>query len=239
MLTPYRIKITEKLMATSKNQRTIKLINAGHNPFHIPADMVLIDLISDSGTGAMSSRQWASMIEAREDFSGQKEAADLISTVRRIFGFNYVQPVHQGRAAENILFKLTLKPGDMVVSNTHFETTRANIESVGGKAIDLPDLRPPFCGNINIDRLQNLITKKTPKMVIMTITSNINGGQPVSIKNLEQVKNLCLKNKIPVVFDASRFAGNAFLNKDNLDLKYNIQRIVKKMFKLCDLASLR
>ncbi len=238
MLTPYRIKITEKIISTTRKQRAAVLASAGYNPFQIPADKVLIDLISDSGTGAMSSQQWASMIQAREDFSGQKASADLVKTIRRIFGFRYVQPVHQGRAAENILFKLKVKSGDIVAANTHFETTRANIESLGGKAIDLPDLKLPFSGNINIPRLEKQIKKEKPVMIIMTITNNINGGQPVSIKNLEQVKNRCQKSKIPVIIDASRFAGNAFLNKEYLGLKIGILNVVKIMFKFCDIAYL-
>ncbi len=235
---PYRTKIADRLVVTTRRQRMSALISAGYNPFQIPADMVSIDLISDSGTGAMSSRQWAAAIEAREDFSGQKSSFDLVSTVRGIFGLPLVQPVHQGRTAENILFALMLKKGDTVVSNTLFETTRANIEALGCRAIDLPGLKPPFCGNINLDRLQQAIAGKTPRIVIMTITNNINGGQPVSIDNLRQVKTICRKPGIPVVFDASRFAGNAFLNKEHLASRTSVQDIVKTMFRFSDSAYL-
>ncbi len=173
---PYRIKIIEPLRKTSRALRTKVLEHVGYNLFQIPAQYVYLDLISDSGTGAMSASAWARMIEAEEDFSGQKSAQEFLDTAREITGFEYIQPVHQGRTAENILFHLLFKKGDVILSNTHFETTHANLERIGCKPVDIPDLQPPFCGNIDIHRLRRTLTiQKRVKAVIITITNKIKG----------------------------------------------------------------
>jgi tyrosine phenol-lyase len=228
---PYRIKIVEPLIKTTKNIRRKVLQKAGYNPFLIPAKYVTIDLVSDSGTGAMSSDQLSEMIKAREDFAGQKTSEDFINIAKEITNFPYIQPVHQGRTAENILFKILLKPGDIVLSNTHFETTRGNIESLGCKAIDIPKPKPPFYGNIDIDKLAKFIKRsKRVKMVILTMTNNTNGGQPISLDNI--------RRKILLVFDACRIADNAFLIKDYTKSRLSIKKICQNKFRFADIVYL-
>ncbi len=236
---PYRIKIVEPLHKTSRAVRNRILENAGYNLFQIPARYVFIDLISDSGTGAMSASAWARILEAEEDFSGQKSACELLDTAREITGFPYIQPVHQGRTAENILFKLLFKKGDVILSNTHFETTHANLMTIGCKPIDIPDLTPPFCGNINIQKLTSMLSKqKNIKAVIMTITNNIKGGQPVSLENIKQTSKMLKMKKLPLIFDASRFADNAFMIKKYANSKKSILSICREMFSNCDILYL-
>src|SRR5512137_782278 len=153
MFEPYRVKVVEPLMMTGKKERRRALAAAGYNPFLIPARSVTFDLISDSGTGAMSAGQWARMFSAREDFSGQEAYDDFVKTAAGLTGFPLVQPLHQGRSAESILFRVMLKPGGLVCANTHFETTRANIEACGCRAVDLPGPRAPFNGDLDLARL--------------------------------------------------------------------------------------
>jgi len=233
---PYRIKIVEPLNDAPKVIRKKELKAAGYNTFLIPAKYVLIDLISDSGTGAMSSEQWANMVLAREDFSGQAAYDAFLKTAIKITGMAHIQPVHQGRAAENILFKMLLKPGETVLSNTLFETTRDNIESMGSQAIDLLKPAPPFCGNIDIDRLHSHLEKNPRvRMLILTLTNNTKGGQPVALTNLKEARAIAKKNHIWLVFDASRFADNAYLNKEYSRLKTTVRQICRKTFDLCDI----
>ncbi len=236
---PYRIKVVEPLKKTSRIERYRILKQVGYNLFLIPAQYVYLDFISDSGTGAMSARAWARMIEAEEDFSGQKSSEDFIKTACKITNFPYIQPVHQGRTAENILFNLLFKRGDVILSNTHFETTRANLENIGCLPIDIPDLTPPFCGNIDLDRLETLVKReKKIKGVIMTITNNIKGGQPVSLENIKQTHRIIKQREIFLIFDASRFADNAYFIKKHLKTKKTILQICHEMFGLCDILYL-
>uniref|UniRef100_A0A7C4XLZ4 Tryptophanase n=1 Tax=candidate division WOR-3 bacterium TaxID=2052148 RepID=A0A7C4XLZ4_UNCW3 len=235
---PYRIKVIEPIRKITKRERERALIAADYNLFLIPAREVFIDLISDSGTGAMSASAWAKIIEAEEDFCGQKSNADFKRIAREITKFPYIQPVHQGRAAERLLFSLILKAKDTVLSNTHFETTRANIEEIGATAIDLPSLKPPYCGNIDLNRLEEIIKKKRVRLIIMTLTNNIKGGQPVSLENIRETYKLSRKNNILLVFDASRFADNAFFIKKYSGNKKSIKEVCQEMFQFCDIIYL-
>lgn len=236
---PYRIKVVEPLKKTSRLQRRRILKVAGYNLFLIPARYVYLDFISDSGTGAMSSRAWAEMIEAEEDFSGQKSSEEFIRTAQEITGFPYIQPVHQGRTAENILFSLLFKKGDKILSNTHFETTRANLEKIGCQVIDIPDFTPPFCGNIDLNLLESMIKKdKYVRGVILTLTNNVKGGQPISLENIKETHRLLKKKNGILIFDASRFADNAYFIKKYSNSKETILKICKKMFSYCDILYL-
>jgi len=239
MYPPFRIKITERLPVVSRKQRYAALQRAGFNPFAIPANTITVDLISDSGTGAMSIEQWQALFRASEDFSGQQAYNDFVRTARWLFGMRYVQPVHQGRAAENLLFHLLLRPGDIAVSNTHFETTRDNIESLGCRAIDLPCFARPYCGDMSIKRLTTLLhSAQAVRCIILTITSNIRGGQPVSFRNMRQIKTAVRRYNIPVIFDASRFADNAYFLQQHTSRTASIHRICRRMFSCADIIYL-
>jgi tryptophanase len=234
---PYRIKVVEPIPRVSRRVRLRVLRNAGYNMFQIPAKYVTIDLISDSGTGAMSSHQWASMLNAREDFAGQQSSESFIRTAQKLTGLRYIQPVHQGRTAESILFRLLLKRGDVVLANTHFETTRANVEALDCRAIDLPSSEWPYLGNIAVDRIEQYIRKyKRVRMVILTITSNIKGGQPMSLKNIAVTSKLCKKHGLLLVLDACRFADNAYLIKEYDRLRGSVGAICNRIFGYCDMA---
>ncbi len=239
MYEPYRIKTVEPLPYVSKAAREKILAAAGYNPFHIAADSVEIDLISDSGTGAMSSRQWSEVVGAREDFSGQQSYTDFVATARDILGFRYIQPVHQGRAAESLLFRLLLQPGDVALSNTFFETTRSNIEALGCEAVDLPDPGPPFCGNIHLERLEQALRRHArARLVVMTVTSNIMGGQPVALDNIVRARELAEARGATLVLDASRFAGNAFLVKELTRSRRSLRRLCCEIFAASHIAYL-
>jgi len=236
---PYRIKVVEPLPVTSPKKRRKILEIAGYNPFLIPAQYVTIDLVSDSGTGAMTSEQWAAMLRAREDFAGQTTHAEFIETAQALTGFPYIQPVHQGRGAESMLFSLLLRPGDTVVSNTHFETTRGNVLALGCHAVDLPSQEQVFPGNIDMRALAKAMNRRrAARLVILTITNNIMGGQPVSMANIAQTKRIAKKHGIPLILDASRFADNAFLIKDRGEVKKSIRTICRQMFGLADMIYL-
>jgi tryptophanase len=234
---PYRIKVVEPIPKISKRLRANVLHSAGYNMFQVPARYVMIDLISDSGTGAMTAQQWASMLNAREDFAGQQSSERFILATQKVTGLEYIQPVHQGRTAEDILFGLLLRKGDVVLANTHFETTRANIESLGCRAIDLPSNELPYLGNIDVERMKQQFRRhKRVRMVILTITSNINGGQPVSIANIALARRLTREYHALLVLDACRFADNAYLIKEYGRLRSNVKSIGKRIFGYCDMA---
>ncbi len=239
MWEPYRIKVVEPLPITTRKKRKKILERAGYNPFLIPARYVTIDLISDSGTGAMTAQQWASMIQAREDFAGQTSFGEFADAATSLTGFPYIQPVHQGRSAENILFGMLLKAGDTVVANTHFETTRGNIESHGCHALDLPSGELPFYGNIDLPQLRKTITqRKRVKLIVLTITSNILGGQPVSLANITQARRIARQHGVELLLDASRFADNAFFIKHHGESRDSIRTICRKIFQSADIAYL-
>jgi tyrosine phenol-lyase len=223
IIEPFRIKSVEPIRWTTRSQRE-KLLRAAHyNLFLLNADDVLIDLLTDSGTGAMSTHQWAAIMEGDESYAGSKSFERFRTSVQEIFGFRHVIPTHQGRAAERILFGVTCKKGDVVPNNTHFDTTRANIEFVGAEAVDLvipegrePQNKYPFKGNMDVGALEALIDRvgrKHVPLVMLTVTNNSGGGQPVSMENIRQVSAICRKHKIPLYFDACRFAENSYFIK--------------------------
>jgi tyrosine phenol-lyase len=223
IIEPFRIKSVEPIRWTTRSQRE-KLLRAAHyNLFLLNADDVLIDLLTDSGTGAMSTHQWAAIMEGDESYAGSKSFERFRASVQDIFGYRHVIPTHQGRAAERILFGVTCKKGDVVPNNTHFDTTRANVEFVGAEAIDLviaegrePQRRHPFKGNMDVEALEALIDRvgrEHVPLVMLTVTNNSGGGQPVSMENIRQVSAVCRKHKIPLYFDACRFAENSYFIK--------------------------
>jgi tryptophanase len=239
MYEPYRVKVVESLPVVPPSARKEALAAASFNTFHLSAGAVELDLVSDSGTGAMSSRQWSEVVAAREDFSGQASFASFVATGREIFGFEHIQPVHQGRAAENLLFPLLLQPGDVALSNTFFETTRANIEALGCEARDLPDVRPPFCGDIDLDRLERTLRRnRRVKLIVLTATNNIAGGQPVSLDNVRRTRELADARGVLLALDASRFAGNAYLVKELTRSRKSVKRLCREVFGLAHLAFL-
>jgi len=223
VIEPFRIKSVEPIRWTTREQRHQLLQAAHYNLFLLPADDVLIDLLTDSGTGAMSTHQWAAIMEGDESYAGSKSYDRFRESVHDIFGYRHVIPTHQGRAAERILFTVMCKKGDVVPNNTHFDTTRANVEFAGAEALDLlivegkhPSLVRPFKGDLDVEALENLIRKvgreKIP-LVMLTVTNNSGGGQPVSMANVRLVSAVCRRHRIPLYFDACRFAENSYFIK--------------------------
>ncbi len=223
IIEPFRIKSVEPIRWTTRAQREEFLRAANYNLFLLLADDVLIDLLTDSGTGAMSTHQWAAIMEGDESYAGSRSFDQFRDSIQDIFGYKNVIPTHQGRAAERILFSCACKKGDIVPNNTHFDTTRANVEFVGAEAVDLvieegrhPEVNHPFKGNMDVAALEALIAKvgrdRIP-LVMLTVTNNSGGGQPVSMENAKAVSAICRRNKIPLYFDACRFAENAYFIK--------------------------
>jgi tryptophanase len=246
IIEPFRIKSVEPLRYTTPQEREKFLETAGYNLFQIPAADILIDLLTDSGTSAMSTEQWAGMMRGDESYAGSESFYRLKKTVEELTGFSHLIPTHQGRAAERILFTVMCKPGHIVPSNTHFDTTRANIEFTGAKAVDL--LSPassdtqaylPFKGDMDLDALERLIAEqgreKIP-LVMLTITNNSGGGQPVSMANIEGVRSITKKHGIPFYLDACRFAENAWFIRcrEAGYSDWTPKQIAQKMFSLAD-----
>jgi tryptophanase len=243
---PFRIKSVEPIRWTTRAQRE-ELLRAAHcNLFLLPAGDVLIDLLTDSGTGAMSTHQWAAVMEGDESYAGSPSFDRFKASVQDIFGYKHVIPTHQGRAAERILFRVMCKPGDVVPNNTHFDTTRANVEAAGAEAVDLllpeggrPELRLPFKGNMDVAALEALIARvgrERIPLVMLTVTNNSGGGQPVSMENARAVSEVCHRHKIPFYFDACRFAENAYFIKMR-EAGYadkTPKQIAQEMFRLGD-----
>jgi tyrosine phenol-lyase len=246
IIEPFRIKSVEQIRMTTREERESILRQAGYNPFKIPAADVLIDLLTDSGTSAMSARQWAAIMEGDEAYAGSRSWFRFESAVRGVFGFNHVIPTHQGRAAERILFTSTCRPGDVVPNNTHFDTTRANVEYCGATALDLvipegrvPSLMHPFKGNMDVDALRRTIAEVTPAripLVMLTITNNSGGGQPVSMANIRAVSGVAREHGIPLYIDACRFAENAYFIKlrEPGYASKSVREIVREMFSYAD-----
>jgi tryptophanase len=246
IIEPFRIKSVEPLRRTTPAEREQFLIQAGYNLFQIRASDILIDLLTDSGTSAMSTEQWAAMMRGDESYAGSESFYRFEEAVRSLTGFRHVIPTHQGRAAERILFSILCKPGHSVPNNTHFDTTRANIEFNGARAIDLPvaasadtQARVPFKGNLDVQALENLIraegASKIP-LVMITVTNNSGGGQPVSMANIQAVREVTAKHGIPLYLDACRFAENAwFIKRDEPGYAdFTPREIAQQMFSLAD-----
>src|SRR5713226_1366570 len=223
IIEPFRIKSVEPIRWTTRAEREKLLRTAHYNLFLLPAADVLIDLLTDSGTGSMSTHQWAAIMEGDESYAGSKSFDRFRISIQDIFGYRHVIPTHQGRAAERILFGVMCKKGDVVPNNTHFDTTRANVEFAGAEAVDLvipegrePSTRHPFKGNMDVAALEALINRmgrERVPLVMLTVTNNSGGGQPVSMENVRQVSGVCRKHGIPLYFDACRFAENAYFIK--------------------------
>ncbi len=222
IIEPFRIKTVEPIRRTSRAERETALKEAGYNLFLLKAQDVLIDLLTDSGTGAMSSGQWAGMMQGDESYAGADSFYRFEAAVREITGLKHVIPTHQGRAAERILFGSTLKPGSIVPNNTHFDTTRANVEYRQATALDIPipegrqpELIHPFKGNIDLEALERTLTENPGQvpLVMITVTNNSGGGQPVSMANIRAAREICQRHAVPLFLDACRFAENAWFIK--------------------------
>ncbi|MEE8368442.1 MAG: tryptophanase [Thermoanaerobaculia bacterium] len=248
IIEPFRIKSVEPIRMTTRKERMEILRRAEWNLFRIPARDVLIDLLTDSGTGAMSSAQWAGIMKGDESYAGAESWYRFKEVVQDLTGFRHVIPTHQGRAAERILFSCLDVKDKMVVSNTHFDTTRANVEALGGHAIDLPiaeALRPalhhPFKGNIDLAALSSLLGDQSARVacVIITVTNNSGGGQPASLENLQEAKRICSPFNVPFYLDACRFAENAYfikLREEGYGIR-SVEAIARDMFALADGAT--
>lgn len=241
---PFKIKAVESIPFTSRAERESALQESGYNLFNIPSSLITIDLLTDSGTSAMSDRQWAGLMVGDESYAGSRNYFRFEDTVRRITGYRHVIPMHQGRVAENLLFTNCVRPGDYVPNNIHFDTTRANVEHNGAKAVDcvkdeaydpLADI--PFKGDMDLDKLDRVLAevgKDRIPLVLLTITNNSGGGQPVSLENAREVSGWCRRNGIRFFYDACRFAENAYLNKERAGLEDSVQEIARQFFDLAD-----
>jgi len=245
IIEPFRIKSVEAVKFTTRAERAAALEAARHNVFLLKGDDVLIDLLTDSGTGAMSSAQWGALMQGDETYAGSRSFYRFEQAVRDLTGFAHIIPTHQGRAAERILFHTVVKSGDVVPNNNHFDTTRANIEVEDAEARDLvvaegrqPSLVRPFKGNIDVDALDQLLARDgaSVPLVMVTVTNNSGGGQPVSLANLRAVRAICDRYRKPFFLDACRFAENAWFIKQREDGQHDRspRDIAREMFRLAD-----
>ena len=241
----WKIKMVEPIRKSTRREREQWLKAANYNVFQLNAEEVYIDLLTDSGTGAMSDRQWAGVMMGDESYAGATSFRNLQKAIEKITGFKYVVPTHQGRAAENVLFSVLVKEGDYIPGNSHFDTTKGHIESRKAFAVDLTvddakdtQKEVPFKGNVDVDKLEKFLAEKADKVpfVIVTITNNTAGGQPVSMDNLRRVRQVADKYNKPVVFDSARFAENAYFIKVREKGYENktIKEICLEMFSLAD-----
>ncbi|TYP56154.1 tryptophanase [Thermosediminibacter litoriperuensis] len=242
MAEPYRIKMVEPLRVLSREERIQKIKEAGYNPFMLKSEDVYIDLLTDSGTSAMSDYQWAGMMMGDEAYAGSRNFIHLCEAVKDIFGYNYMVPTHQGRGAERVLFPLLIKKGQYVIGNMHFDTTKAHIEMAGGIAVNMvikeaedTENYHPFKGNFDVERMEKFIREVGPEniaFILATVTCNSAGGQPVSMENIKEVKRVADKYGIRLFIDAARFAENAYFIKQREKGYENksIKEIVREMF---------
>ncbi len=248
IIEPFRIKAVEPLKFTTRDERREILARAGWNLFRVPAEDILIDLLTDSGTGAMSSEQWAAVMRGDESYAGARSWFRFERRVKELTGFAHVIPTHQGRAAERILFSCLGVEGKIVVSNTHFDTTRANVEALGGRAVDIPvpeALDPgsehPFKGNLDLEALDRILSEegKSVRCVLATVTNNSGGGQPASLENLRAASARCRQAGVPFYLDACRFAENAYFVKlrEPGQGSRTVEEIAREMFSLADGAT--
>lgn len=244
---PFRIKMVEPIKTLTREEREDKIRLADYNLFHLKSDDCYIDLLTDSGTNAMSDRQWAGIMQGDEAYAGARSYQKLVDAGRDIFGYGYIQPVHQGRAAEKVLLPIFLHKGNYAISNMFFDTTRAHVELAGARAIDCvvpealsPSVRAPFKGNMDVEKLEKLIGEygvANIGLVVMTITNNSAGGQPVSLDNMRKVSAVCKKHGIPLCIDAARYAENAyFIKRDEPGCQdMTIKQIVREVFSCGDM----
>lgn len=242
----YKIKVVETIRKSTRAEREQWIKDARYNLFNLRSNQVFIDLLTDSGTNAMSDRQWSEMMLGDESYAGASSYYKMKDTVEELLGFPYFLPAHQGRAAENVLFSAIMKAGDVVPGNTHFDTTKGHIEFRKAKAIDCTideafntQLIHPFKGNLDLNKLEKVLKshpKKEIPCIIVTVTCNSSGGQPVSMQNMKEVKALAEHYDIPVVFDSARFAENAYFIKEREEAykDHSIKDIVKEMFTYAD-----
>lgn len=250
IIEPFRIKVVEPLRMTTRDERERVLREAAFNVFNIPARDVLIDLLTDSGTGAMSSLQWAGIMQGDESYAGAESFYRFQERLRDLTGFEHILPTHQGRASERILFELVGGAGKVIPNNSHFDTTRANVEHSGAEAVDLsireardPQARHPFKGNMDVAALVALIERVGADRIplcMVTVTNNTGGGQPVSLENLRAVRAVCDRYGLPLYLDACRFAENAYFIKlrEQGQRERTVKAIVREMFDLADGATI-
>ncbi len=243
---PFKIKSVEPITVTTEDERVRFLELAHYNPFLLESDQVMIDLLTDSGTSAMSANQWAGMMIGDESYAGARSWTHMHSVIKDLTGFHHVLPTHQGRAAERILYTVLGGKGKTFISNTHFDTTRANIEYTGAEAIDIPvaeatnpELIHPFKGNLDVDRLESIIIEKGSAnigCVILTVTNNSGGGQPVSMQNAKEVGEICRKYGVKFILDCCRIAENSYFIKHREKGYENntYKEIAQEMFSLAD-----
>ena len=248
IIEPFRIKTVEPIRLTSREERLEILAQADWNLFRIRADDILIDLLTDSGTGAMSAEQWAAIMRGDESYAGGRSWFRFEARVKELTGFQHVIPTHQGRAAERILFSCLGVAGKMVINNTHFDTTRANVEALGGRAVDIPvgearipSDESPFKGNIDLAALARLLAEERDRIaaVMVTVTNNSGGGQPASLANLREASRLSRAAGVPFYLDACRFAENAWFIKlrEEGQAERSVEEIAREMFSLADGAT--
>ncbi len=243
---PYRIKMVEKIHRSTEEERRKWIKEAHYNLFNLRSEQVYVDLLTDSGTGAMSDVQWSEMMLGDESYAGASSYYKMKDAIKKIFGFDYFLPTHQGRAAENVLFSAMVKEGDIVPGNSHFDTTKGHIEFRKATAVDCTCAdasdtakEVPFKGNLDLNKLEDVL-KKYPKekipMIIVTVTNNTSGGQPVSLENMKGVRMLADKYGIPVVYDSARFAENAYFIKlrEKGYADKTIKEIVSEMYQYAD-----
>ena len=246
----YRIKMVETIKRSTRNDRANWIKEANYNLFGLKSDHVFIDLLTDSGTGAMSDKQWSAMMQGDESYAGSRSYYNMKDAIKDILGFDYFIPTHQGRAAENVLYSTIIKEGDVLPGNSHFDTTKGHIEFRKALAVDCTideaadtQLEIPFKGNVDIAKLEKELAKypkeKIPA-VVLTITNNTAGGQPVSMQNIKDVSALCIKYGVPLQMDSARFAENAYFIKTR-EMGYvdkSIKEIVKEMFSMVDIMTM-
>lgn len=247
---PFRIKMVEPIKMLTREERVEKIKEAKYNLFNLKAEDVYIDLLTDSGTNAMSDIQWAGIIRGDEAYAGGRSYFKLVDAGKRIFDYEFIQPVHQGRAAEKVLFPLILGPGKFAISNMFFDTTRAHVELAGARAIDCvvaeaknSSLRAPFKGNMDVKKMEEVILEKGKEnvgLIVMTVTNNSAGGQPVSIANMREVSAIAKKYGIPLCVDSARYAENAFFIKKREEEFKNtsIRDIVRTMYSYADMFTM-
>jgi len=242
---PFRIKMIEEIRLTTKPERIRLMKQAGYNVFQLKIDDIYIDLLTDSGTSAMSDKQWAAMLTTKQAYAGSNSYYQLEKIIHEIFGFKFFVPVHQGRAGEHILFSTIVKPGQIVPNNSHFDTTQANVKFVGGTPMDFvvdeaydPEKISLFKGNMDLEKLENFVRQNRNKipLIMTTITNNTVGGQPVSLENIKKTSQIAKKYNIPFFIDACRFAENAYFIKINEKgcKDKSIREIIKEVFSYAD-----